>query len=274
MIQDIAPMRFDNAYLSDDNQPRLHDICFIFRDNTVYASNLGGSLELLTYGMISSRQKKLTYLFRIDDTRYYLTDCEVQRYGYKFIPVRELRYAQPKFSVFALMTAYHLYTWYNNNKFCGRCGKEMTHDPDMRALNCSCGNQVFPTIAPAVIVAVVNDNRLLLTKYRGRAFKKYALIAGFAEIGETLEDTVRREVMEETGLSVTRLRYYKSQPWGVDSNLLVGFFARLEGSDVIEIDENELSEAAWFRREDIDQESDGISLTSEMIQAFRDGYTG
>jgi len=272
MIQDITPHIFDNTYI--DEPPRLHDVCLIFRDNAVYVHKQGGAIEFLTYGMVSSKPNKVTYFFTIDDTRYYLTECDISRYGYRFYPVRELRYAQPKDAVFAIMTAYHLLTWYSNNRFCGRCGAEMTHDADMRALNCSCGNQVFPRISPAVIVAVVNDDKLLLTKYRGRAYKNYALVAGFAEIGETLEDTVRREVMEETGLSVTRIRYYKSQPWGVDSNLLVGFFARLEGSDEILIEEDELSEAGWFRRDEIEMTSDGVSLTSEMIQAFRDGYTG
>ena len=272
MIQDIAPKNFDNAYIQDS--PRLHDVCLIFNGDTVYAHKQGGTLDFPTYGMISSKPKKLTYLFCIDDTRYYLAECDIARYGFRFYPVRELRYAQPKVSVFALMTAYHIYTWYASNRFCGKCGNEMTHDVEMRALNCSCGNQVFPKISPAVIVAVVNDDKLLLTKYRGRAYKNYALIAGFAEIGETLEDTVRREVMEETGLSVTRIRYYKSQPWGVDSNLLVGFFARVDGSDEIVLEEDELSEAGWFSRAEIEMSDDGISLTSEMIQAFRDGYTG
>ena len=272
MIQDIAPLNLYNEYLPD--KPRLQDICFIFDGERVLASNLGGKLEFPTYGMASSHCKRWTYLFAINDTRFYLVECDFSRYGYKYIPVRELRYAQPKHLVFALMTAYHLCTWYKNNKYCGRCGKELIHDPDMRALNCSCGNQVFPKISPAVIVAVINNGKILLTKYSGRAYKNYALIAGFTEIGETLEETVAREVMEETGLQVTDIRYYASQPWGVDSNILMGFFCQLEGSDEIDIDETELAEAGWFRREEIDIEADDISLTREMIQAFKDGYLG
>jgi NAD+ diphosphatase len=92
-----------------------------------------------------------------------------------------------------------------------------------------CHNIVYPRISPAVIVAVMDGNRILMTKYAGRVFKKYALIAGYAEIGETLEETVRREVMEEVGLKVKNIRYYKSQPWAFDDSLLSGFFCELDG---------------------------------------------
>lgn len=86
---------------------------------------------------------------------------------------------------------------------------------------------VFPKISPAVIVAVTDNDRVLLTKYAGRTYKNYALVAGFNEAGETIEQTVRREVMEEVGLKVKNLKYYKSQPWGLSGSLLSGFFVSL-----------------------------------------------
>ena len=82
-----------------------------------------------------------------------------------------------------------------------------------------CNNMVFPKIAPAVIIGLTNNDQIMMTKYAGREYKRYALIAGFTEIGETAEETVHREVMEEVGLKVKNIRYYKSQPWGFDSNL-------------------------------------------------------
>ena len=97
---------------------------------------------------------------------------------------------------------------------------------------------VFPKIAPAVIVGVTNGRKILMTKYANREYKRYALIAGFTEIGETAEETVAREVKEEVGLSVKNIRYYKSQPWGFDSNLLLGYFCELDDEgDVIRLDE-------------------------------------
>ena len=102
---------------------------------------------------------------------------------------------------------------------------------------------VFPKIAPAVIVGVTHGDKILMTKYAGREYKRYALIAGFTEIGETAEETVKREVMEEVGLTVKNIRYYKSQPWGFDSNLLLGYFCELAEEEEIHLDEEELSVA-------------------------------
>ena len=99
-------------------------------------------------------------------------------------------------------------------------------------------------------------------------YKKYALIAGFVEIGETVEETVEREVMEEVGLKVKNLRYYKSQPWGYDSNVLMGYFAELDGDESITMDTEELSKAQWFAREEMPAHNDGISLTREMMGVF------
>ncbi len=131
-----------------------------------------------------------------------------------------------------------------------------------------CGNMIYPKIAPAIIVGVTNGNKILMTKYAKGAYKKYALIAGFSEIGETLEDTVRREVMEEAGVKVKNITYYKSQPWGFDSNLLVGYDAELDGPDEITMDTEELSYAGWLTKDDVDVVCDGVSLTNEMMYQF------
>ena len=109
-----------------------------------------------------------------------------------------------------------------------------------------------------------------MTKYAGRDYKKYALIAGFNEIGETLEKTVEREVMEEVGIKVKNIRYYKSQPWAFTGTILVGFFADLDGDGTITLDENELAEGVWYKRSDIgDEFADDITLTREMIIEFK-----
>ena len=119
-----------------------------------------------------------------------------------------------------------------------------------------------------MIVAVTNGDQILLTRYANREYKRYALIAGFTEIGETAEDTVRREVMEEAGIRVKNIRYYKSQPWGIDSNLLLGYFAQLDGSDQITIDKKELASAMWVGREELKDMDDSFSLTREMMRVF------
>ena len=111
----------------------------------------------------------------------------------------------------------------------------------------------------------------MLTRYNGRTTALWALVAGFTEIGEPLEDTVRREVMEEVGLTVKNLRFYKSQPWSFSDTLLVGFWAEVDGDDAIRVDHEELKEARWFGRDEIPLERTGdrVSMTGEMIEQFR-----
>ena len=176
-----------------------------------------------------------------------------------------------KHHIFAAMTAFHLYDWYRNNRFCGRCGTPVVPDPSHkeRMLSCpQCGNTIYPKICPAIIVGVIDGERILLTKYAGRNNPNYALIAGFTEIGETAEETVMREVYEEVGVRVKNLRYYKTQPWGMASDLLIGYYAELDGDPSITLDRNELSTGLWMDRKDIIIEDEDFSLTREMIVRF------
>ncbi len=124
-----------------------------------------------------------------------------------------------------------------------------------------------------MIVGVIKGDSLLITRYR-TGYAHNALVAGFTEIGETLEQTVQREVMEETGVSVHNIRYYKSQPWGMAQDLLAGFFCDADESAVIRMDANELKYAEWVRREDIVLQPNNLSLTNEMMKCFRDGNAG
>ena len=277
MLQDIAPHHLDNQYKKicpGKGSKILH-----FNGRQIYiARNKKEQLTLPTAGELFGDNTdcgELQYLFSIDEEAFFLL-LQEQPLGkteaYHYENLRTLRQLVSKEVCFAVMTAYHLYVWYNSNRFCGHCGKPVVHDERERMLRCpECGNLIFPKIAPAVIVAVTDGSRILMSKYAGRDYKRYALLAGFTEIGETAEETVSREVMEEVGLKVKNIRYYKSQPWGVDSNLLLGFFAELDGDATIQLDENELSEAEWFERDAMPAHDDGISLTREMMGVFERG---
>ena len=148
----------------------------------------------------------------------------------------------------------------------------MKRDKKERMLYCEdCHNMEYPKICPAVIIGVTDGDRILMSKYAGRTYKKYALLAGFTEIGETVEQTVAREVMEEVGLKVKNIRYYKSQPWAFSDTLLMGFYCDLDGEDKITLDQNELALAEWFERDEIPVEPSRDSLTNEMIIQFKNG---
>ena len=148
----------------------------------------------------------------------------------------------------------------------------MIHDEKERMMRCpSCGLMEFPKICPAVIIGVTHGNKILMSKYAGREFKKYALLAGFNEVGENIEETVHREVMEEVGLKVKNIRYYKSQPWSMSDTLLMGFFCELDGEEEIKLDQEELALAEWFERDEMPVKEEDCSLTNEMMMVFKRG---
>lgn len=274
MIQDIAPHIYKNEYKQD--KPEKNSYIMYFEKGKLLVAIREEEIQYPTFEEMERDNPKIyeaaTYLFAIDDNTFYLVD-ELRFSGnYKWMEKEEFRYARPLHMAFAGITAYQLHQWYRQHRFCGRCGNLMKKDEKQRMLFCdSCHMMEFPKICPAVIVAVTDGNRLLLTKYAGRRFKNYALVAGFAEIGETIEETVRREVMEEVGLHVKNIKYYKSQPWSFSDTLLFGFFCEVDGSSEVVLDEDELGEAVWFEREEIPVTEKTVSLTNEMILLFKQG---
>lgn len=163
------------------------------------------------------------------------SDGQSVQLGWQFMPISQLKQYRPKHRAFAGLVGYEYDTWYATRKFCGRCGTHLVHDMVERMVRCPhCGAMEFPKLFPAVIVGIVDSerNKILVSRYANREYKRYALIAGFCEMGETVEETVHREVMEEVGLRVKNLRYYKSQPWPPSSSLLFGFFCELDGSTI------------------------------------------
>lgn len=239
---------------------------------------MGNLFIFPTFGDVENYNPKIyedyTYLFSIDDTNFYLIPELKPEWlpEFSFEDIGIFRNQTPQENCFALITGFHLFNWYENHKFCGTCGQKMIHDTKERMMFCPhCKTMAYPRISPAVIVAVRNGNKLLLSKYAGRNTTRYALLAGFTEIGETLEQTVHREVMEEVGLKVKNLQYYKSQPWGLSSSLLAGFYCDLDGDDKITLDRDELAIAQWFEREDIPYDDYDVSLTREMMLEFKKG---
>ena len=189
-----------------------------------------------------------------------------------FMPTSKLYRYGPKYRAFAGLVGYEYDSWYSTRRFCGKCGTRLVHDMVERMVRCpKCGTMEFPKLFPAVIVGIVDAKRdkVLVSRYANREYKRYALIAGFCEMGETVEETVHREVMEEVGLKVKNLRYYKSQPWPPSSSLLFGFFCELDGSNQIKLDDHELECAEWIERSQLPADED-YSLTREMMQVLRD----
>ena len=276
MIQDIQPKHLYNQY--KPVPPGGDCWALYYEDHKALMKKTSSGIVFPRFSELERLNEEIyedyIYLFSVDDERYYLVR-DINREPLSDFTMENteiFRAADPQYHAFAGITGYQLYNWYKNHKYCGRCGKMMVRDQKERMLRCdSCSNMEFPKICPAVIIGVTDGNRILMSKYAGRAYKKYALLAGFTEIGETVEETVAREVMEEVGLKVRNIRYYKSQPWAFSDTLLMGFYCDLDGSDKITLDRDELSLAEWFEREEIPVEPSRDSLTNEMIMKFKQG---
>ena len=276
MIQDLGSHCYRNEY--HPVPPKANDYILFFRDRKVLVKVMGDTFSFPDFQYTGEYYARIytsyTYLFSIDQRNYYLIREESLDAlpGYTMEDIIIFRNLGPQVNGFALITGYQLYNWYETRKFCGKCGHPLVPDARERMMYCPhCKNTEYPKISPAVIVGVRNGNRLLMSKYAGGTARRYALIAGFAEIGESLEETVKREVMEEVGLKVKNIEYYKSQPWSLSSSLLMGFYCDLEGSDQIVLEEDELSEAQWFEREEIPYDDYDVSLTREMMIRFKKG---
>lgn len=275
MIQDILPKHLYNQYdINASIEPKDTVICFSAGDVLCAVEK---ELDFPTYLDLTDNidEERFTYLFSVDERRYFLykgEDKVASKDGFAYSSFNSLRGIPiyPKDQLYALYTAKHLLDWYRDNQFCGRCGSRMKHSDTERCMVCECGYHSYPRIMPAVIVGVRNKDSLLLTRYR-RGYGHNALIAGFVEIGETVEETVAREVMEEAGVKVKNITYYKSQPWGVANDILMGYFCDVDGEDTISMDDEELRYADWVKRGDIELQPDDISLTNEMMKLFRDG---
>ena len=282
MLQDLAFGHLDNQY--HDHAPQNGDVVVCIRDGSILiARDKNDVLTLPAFEQVEVWSQHWThwheqpyrYAFTMQDVRYFLWmgdagDPDDPAFAYELAST--LRQVISKHICFAAMTAWHIYSWYRVNRFCGRCGTATVHDGVERMIKCpNCGNMIFPRISPACIIALTDGDRLMLSKYANRNYTRYALLAGFIEIGETAEECVAREVMEEVGLKVKNVRYYGSQPWGIAGNLQIGYFCDLDGDDRVTLDENELASAEWFHRDNLPAKDDGISLTREMIRIFGEG---
>lgn len=284
MLQDLDFGYLDNHYRWD--VPSEEDIVVCVRGKHVLVCRTEENLLILpTWAQVQSWssgwdkwfEEPVQYVFTMQEKKYFLWmgqagEAADERFAYE--PAMMLRQLPSKNVCFAIMTAWHLFNWYRTNRFCGNCSAPTVHDTKERMLRCpECGNMIFPRINPAAIIALTNGDKLMLATNAALNYKRYGLIAGFIEIGETAEEGVAREVMEEVGLKVKNIRYYKSQPWGVAGNLSIGYFCDLDGDDHVTLDRTELSSAEWHSRDALPKEAadDGISLTREMIRIFGEG---
>lgn len=272
MIQDLGNSVFNNQF-ANRREAKADDFVFAFNlHKEVLIKEVVTDNDPVVLPKAKLFEKtSLIYLFSIDDKAYFLSKEAKLLPGFAYKSVQILRKDNPRVTSFALATAFHLFTWYQKTQYCGACASKLVPSTQERAMICPhCGQIYYPTIAPAIIVAITDGDKVVVTTYKDRVYRGVALIAGFCEIGESAEATAKREAFEEVGLKIKDLKYFGSQPWGLDSNLLVGYMATVDGDTTIKRDENELAQAQWMSRDELAPIESDISLTKTMLKYFKE----
>lgn len=206
-----------------------------------------------------------------------LGDTEVKTYTVDCDDVDKTRY-----ELCGLRASYHKLTyemylkagkcaeilyWDSNTKYCGKCGALMRLHTDISKVCTKCGHEIWPQLSTAVIVLIRREDKVLLVHANNFKGHYYGLVAGFVETGETLEQAVKREVMEETGLTIKNLRYFGSQPWPYPCGLMVGFHADYAGGE-IHLQHSELGAGGWFGKDHLPGIPDKLSIARRLIDSW------
>lgn len=196
-----------------------------------------------------------------------------ERHG-RFAELRPLAMRLPSTDAALVAHARAVIHWHSTHRYCGGCGQALEcarGGHARRCVNDSCHMmEIFPRIDPVVIMLVTHGDRCLLGRQHGWPPGRYSCLAGFAEAGETLEEAVRREVLEEAGVHVTDVRYHSSQPWPFPQSLMIGFMARAESPDIT-LHDHELEDARWYSRADIHRElaAGTLRVSAPLSIAYR-----
>lgn len=245
---------------------------FVFyKDEIMVSYDDGNNTDHIPYskeiGGLRSTMSEIMYLGQIDGKDAYAVSLSsgVELQGYRYVGLRKIYGGIDDDLYWLANRAFHLLGWRKKNKFCGCCGSEMSESKDEVAMNCgNCGNIVYPRISPAIIVAITKGEQILLAHAARFVGNMYSVLAGFVEPGETLEECVKREVMEEVGISVKNVRYFASQPWPYPDSLMIGFTAEYESGE-IHIDDKEITDANWYTRDNLPELPMRVSVARKLI---------
>ena len=179
-------------------------------------------------------------------------------------PLRQSYYKLPRPLYLKAGKCQELLYWDQNTKFCGVCGAPMRMDTDISKKCTECGKEVWPQLATAVIVLIHRGDEVLLVRAKNFRTDFYGLVAGFVETGETLEEAVAREALEETGVTITNIRYFASQPWPYPCGLMVGFNADYVSGE-IHLQQSEIAKGGWFRRDNLPTIPEKLSIARMLL---------
>ncbi|WP_458404175.1 NAD(+) diphosphatase [Methanobrevibacter sp.] len=248
---------------SDKITPSEEDYLFVFNDSReLYLTpenELPDNLEGFDVNFC-------LYIGKYKGIKSFVVNCKSDKAFHPLFDIYELDHDLYQIAAKAVLVN----DWYISHRFCGRCGAGTQLDEKDMMLKCpSCGQVHYPRIAPAIIVAIRKDDELLMAKHSYHDNIRYALIAGFVEPGEAIEEAVHREVLEEVGIRIKNLKYMRSHSWPFPNSLMLGFTAEYDSGD-IKVDGDEILKAKWFKKDEIIRYGTDISISDWLIQEFID----
>ncbi|MCX7124850.1 MAG: NAD(+) diphosphatase [Gammaproteobacteria bacterium] len=252
------------------DHPNSNDLIFVFQGTDIY----------LFEGKVLPKWHQISNYFNSNACFYCFSEFENTRYliaENTTIKSNEVYFIVNLRSTWAILSeadfmlarnANHLQHWRKTHRFCGHCGNKNSDKNDEQALICgSCHHVTYPRISPCIIVLITNGNKILLARSPHFPGKMYSTLAGFIEPGESLEQTVHREVKEEVGVTIKNLRYFGSQPWPFPDSLMIGFFAEYESGSIL-IDQKEIEDAQWFDIDNLPELPLKLSISRELIETY------
>lgn len=204
-----------------------------------------------------------------DDTSVYVSCVHHKNVqGYQWLSLRNLLEQLSEDEFQTAGRALQVLRWHFDHQFCGRCGNPtVQHSQDLAKSCVHCAIDFYPRLSPCIITLVTRGDECLLAWHTRSKEEKYSCLAGFIEMGESPEQTLEREVMEEVGLRVSNIRYVDSQPWPFPGQLMLGYFADYAGGD-IELDQHEIRSARWFRYNQLPKIPPATTISGRLIKIF------
>lgn len=221
------------------------------------------------FNQFNLKIKNQFYLGKINNQHCYVAEISDDQDEQLHVEFKSLKLSFELFNeeelYFLCSKAKQVLNWNRTHQFCGRCGKKTDYHATERARYCeNCNAFYYPQISPVVMVAITRGSKILLARSPHFTAKLFSVLAGFVEPGESLEQTVHREVMEEVAIKIKNLKYYGSQPWPFPSNLMIGFTAEYDSGE-IQIDGIEIEAADWFDFDKLPLLSKRYSLSRQLI---------
>ncbi|MBN2510904.1 MAG: NAD(+) diphosphatase [Spirochaetales bacterium] len=247
--------------------PSDTDYLVLLDDDSVLFHTDENRLPLFNEAAVVTETQQLIHLGDVNGSRILLgLSAPKETESLRSVPLRSLLAVLDNDQFKALSAAKTTFHWLLNNRYCGRCGSITSRNSRERSIFCpACGHTIFPKISPAVIVAVINGDQILLAHNKRFSTAMYSLVAGFIDPGEDINAAAVREVKEETDIEIANLRFFSSQPWPFPDSLMIGLIADYK-SGTPSADGDEVDDARWFYLNDLPQVPGKGSIARTLLE--------